>query len=252
MKKEDNLSTKIDLTNIKVIFFDMGNTLIHFHYGKSDDEKDMCGLQHLTKYLKEFNSEISFEQVKNDFYSKWMSHMDLRKKNLTEYPIENFLNDFMGKYNITLSHDQCVKAIHLFYTDYKKHLFVEEKLHETLKKLKEKGYKIGVISNTCYYEEVIIDCFKIKKIHGLIDDFTFSYYLQICKPDHRIFKEALKKLNISPTESLMVGDNILYDIKPALELGMKGIWLNRDSKENQTDIIPHIEISSLNEINDYI
>jgi len=28
------------MDRIKVIFFDMGNTLLHFHHGKSDDHKD--------------------------------------------------------------------------------------------------------------------------------------------------------------------------------------------------------------------
>jgi len=27
------------MDRVKVIFFDMGNTSLHFHYGKSDDEK---------------------------------------------------------------------------------------------------------------------------------------------------------------------------------------------------------------------
>ncbi|WP_291578300.1 hypothetical protein [Clostridium sp. UBA6640] len=73
--------------NVKTIYFDMGNTLLHFHYGDSDEEKDMIGLHKLTKYLNQFHSEISFENVKKGFYDKWMSIMDSRKKYLIEYPI---------------------------------------------------------------------------------------------------------------------------------------------------------------------
>ena len=67
---------------VKVIFFDMGNTLLHFHYGKSDDEKDMQGLIYLTKYLKKFNANITFDEVKNDFYESWIEGIKDRSQHL--------------------------------------------------------------------------------------------------------------------------------------------------------------------------
>lgn len=45
------------MNKIKVVFFDMGNTLLHFHTGKSDDEKDIEGLKILTQYLNKFNNK---------------------------------------------------------------------------------------------------------------------------------------------------------------------------------------------------
>ncbi|MGH4122857.1 MAG: HAD family hydrolase [Clostridium sp.] len=240
------------LKNKKVIFFDMGNTLLYFHFGKSDEEKDKIGLKLLTKYLKEFDCRITVNEVKTEFYDKWNKILGLRKDTLIEYEVDKFLNEFLKEYNVNLNHEQCIKAIDIFYSEYRKHIFVEEGVCELLSKIRSKGYKIGIISNSCRYDEVMINCFKEANIDCFIDNYTFSYYFKICKPRLEIFKKALEKMNISPKEAVMIGDNLNADIKPALTLGMTGIWLNKNLKENNTNISPHMEILSLMELNEYI
>jgi putative hydrolase of the HAD superfamily len=240
------------MDGIKVIFFDMGNTLLHFHYGKSDDEKDMKGLIYLTEYLTEFNVNIKFDEVKQGFYENWMEGIKDRRTKFIEYPIEIFLNNFLGKYKLSLNLEQCIKAINLFYTDYREQVYFENNIYHTLKAIKDKGYKIGIISNTCYYDEVMKECFKKANIYDLIDNFTFSYSLRISKPHKQIFKTAIETMGIKPSEAVMVGDNLECDIKPALDLGMKTIWLNHKNNNVNNDIEPDIEISCISELTKYI
>lgn len=236
------------LKSKKVIFFDMGNTLLHFHEGISDDEKDERGLKYLTDYLKNYNENITFDEVKIEFFDKWVFACSLRKKNLTEYPIEEFLNNLMRKYNSTLTLTECIKAMNIFYTEYRNYVCIEEGVINTLKNLKRKGFKLGIISNSSQYDEVMIECFKKAGIHEFIDNYTFSYYLKVSKPKREIFEAALKKMNSSPHDAVMIGDNLNADIKPAKELGMNAIWLNKNNKKNETDIVADAEIRSLNEL----
>ncbi|QAA32378.1 HAD family hydrolase [Clostridium manihotivorum] len=240
------------MDKIKAIFFDMGNTLLHFHYGQSDYEKDIHGLMHLTKYLNRFNTNIKLDQVKQGFYEVWMETIKDRQTTFVEYPIENFLNKFLQEYEVVLTLDQCIEAINLFYTEYRNQLYFEPSIYDTLKHLKDKGYKTGIISNTCYYDEVMKECFKKAAIYDLIDDFTFSYSLRIGKPKEQIFKVALNNMKITPNEAVMVGDSLEKDIKPASDLGMKTIWLNNKTSNINSDIKPNIEISSLAELTKYI
>lgn len=236
------------MDKVKVIFFDMGNTLLHFHCAKTDEEKDMKGLIHLTEYLNKLNTEITFKDVKENFFDKWMEGIKDRKTTYKEYPIEKYLNGFLDKYDVKLDLNQCIEAINLFYTEYRENLFFEDNLIDTLKYLKNKGYIISIISNTCYYDEVMKECFKKVGIYDLIDDFTFSYSIRLGKPNIEIFNEAIKKVGISPNECIMVGDSLDKDIKPAIDLGMKTIWLNLNEEINDS-IEPDIEIKSLNDIN---
>jgi HAD superfamily hydrolase (TIGR01509 family) len=59
-----------------------------------------------------------------------------------------------------------------------------------------------------------------------------SFRLGLSKPDKEFFYAALKHLNVPPREIVMIGDTYKNDIRPAIELGMKTIWvLHRPEKE---------------------
>lgn len=189
--------------------------------------------------------------MKQGFLRNWEAGIKLRKENQTEYPIENFLNEFLKEYNIVLSLDQCIEAIRLFYTEYINSIYYEENLYETLSVLKNKSYKIGVISNTCYYEEIMKDCFKKANIYQFIDAFTFSYPIKIAKPNKQIYKIAMRKFNIIPPQAVMIGDSLKNDIEPAIELDMKTIWLNQNGSTNKL-VNPNFEISNICEISKYL
>jgi FMN phosphatase YigB (HAD superfamily) len=59
-----------------------------------------------------------------------------------------------------------------------------------------------------------------------------SFQLGLSKPDKAFFHAALVKLNAPANEVVMIGDTYKNDILPAIELGMKTIWvLHRPEKE---------------------
>ncbi|WP_406242430.1 HAD family hydrolase [Tissierella carlieri] len=236
----------------KVIFFDMGNTLLHFHFGKTDEEKDIIGIKHLTNFLKQYNRQVEFNDVKKHFFDEWQKVMPLRKINHTEYAVEDYLNGFLKKYDIELDLDMCIKALDIFYTEYRNNVRTEENIHHTLENIKQKGYRIGVISNSRLYDEVMINCFKKVGLAKYIDVFTFSYYLKICKPQKQVFEIALDRMKVNPEDAIMVGDNLKSDIEPAQKLGLTGIWFNKNLTLNDTDIKPDNEIFKLKELIDLL
>lgn len=236
------------IKNSKVVFFDMGNTLLHFHFGKTDDEKDTIGIKYLTEFLKQYNCKIEFDDVKKNFFDVWKKVMPLRKINHTEYEVEYYLNSFLKKYNVYLDLDICIKAMDTFYTEYRNNIWIEENIHRTLESIKEKGYRIGVISNSSLYDEVMINCFEKVQLAKYIDIFTFSYYLKICKPKEQIFEIAMDRMKVSPEEAIMIGDNLKNDIEPAQKVGLTGIWFNGDLTINNTYIKPDNEILKLEDL----
>ena len=238
--------------NFKVVFFDMGNTLLHFHHGKSDHEKDIIGLNYLTSFLQEINSKILLDDVRKDFFESWQKVMPLRKVNHIEYPVEDYLNNSMKKYGVNLSIDMCIKAIDVFYTEYRNNVWIEEEIHQTLDNIRNKGYKIGIISNSSLYDEVMINCFKKVELDRYIDTYTFSYYLKIGKPKKEVFEVALNRMNVRPNEAVMVGDNLVSDIKPAQDLGLTGVWFNKNQISNNKPIKPDFEIAYLKELRDLL
>ncbi|MCP5459631.1 MAG: HAD-IA family hydrolase [Gammaproteobacteria bacterium] len=60
-----------------------------------------------------------------------------------------------------------------------------------------------------------------------------SYRLGVSKPDLGIYRFALRTLGIVPQNAVMIGDTYQNDIAPAIELGIKTIWLlHRPEKES--------------------
>jgi len=59
-----------------------------------------------------------------------------------------------------------------------------------------------------------------------------SFQMGRMKPDPEFFREALRQLAVPPEEVVMIGDTYKNDIRPAIELGMRTVWvLHRPEKE---------------------
>lgn len=93
-----------------------------------------------------------------------------------------------------------------------------------LRLLKCKGYKICLISNTTNFGMGFL---KAKGLERYFEVEIRSYGAKMLKPDPKIFKLALKKLKVRPSEAVMVGDTYQDDVLVAKKVGMNAIWLLR-------------------------
>jgi HAD superfamily hydrolase (TIGR01549 family) len=84
-----------------------------------------------------------------------------------------------------------------------------------------------------------------------------SFQLGLTKPDTAFFQGALTSLKVDPQEVVMIGDTYKNDIRPAIELGMKTIWvMHRPDKEraslvevlNGSARRPDITLNSISEL----
>ncbi|UZP42883.1 hypothetical protein NXS19_010699 [Fusarium pseudograminearum] len=98
---------------------------------------------------------------------------------------------------------------------------------ETLTKLKEMGYKIGIITNaSAVSQQDKID--RIGIAH-LIDGLFASHELGWAKPDPQIYHYALHEFNITPEmlegegKTYMVGDDFRCDVRGAWDAGLDPI-----------------------------
>ena len=66
------------------------------------------------------------------------------------------------------------------------------------------------------------------------------------KPGKKIFHYSVAIAKTSPEKCVYIGDNLEKDAIGAVNAGMTGIWLNRDSAIKKHNVI---EINSLSEFN---
>jgi len=60
------------------------------------------------------------------------------------------------------------------------------------------------------------------------------------KPNKNIFKMAMENNNLNANEIIHIGDSISNDIAGANNVNIKSIWLNRNDRQNQTNVIPNL------------
>lgn len=103
-----------------------------------------------------------------------------------------------------------------------KHLHQE--IIPLLQALKNRGIKIGLISN-CFSEEAMV----IRKsvLFPYFDAVCLSYEEKIQKPNQEIFRRCLEKLSLSADECLYVGDGGSNELEAATTVGMhvaQAVW----------------------------
>jgi putative hydrolase of the HAD superfamily len=124
-------------------------------------------------------------------------------------------------------------------------------VHEVLQKLIGR-YKLAVICDTDASGKSVREIMKKGRILEYFDAVIVSSEVGVTKPDEKIFRIALNKLSLQPSEAIMVGNRISRDIVGGNKLGMRTIlvkWNNR-YREKITNKLekPNFTIKTLKEL----
>jgi len=109
-----------------------------------------------------------------------------------------------------------------------------------LKILRKSGYKLGLITNTHWR---IQDKTK-REFEKYFDVITLSYEHGYVKPHPSIFLATLKKLGVSASFCLHVGDDPIADIKGAKRVGMRTAFIKRGKRKAKSEV----QIKQLSEL----
>lgn len=108
----------------------------------------------------------------------------------------------------------------------------------TLKKLKDMGFQLGILSNS---GPSIHDKLRNVGIDQLIDKVYFSAMIGAPKPEDEAFEYILEDLDIRNNEMLYIGDSQFFDIEPCEFLGIPCFKIDRHSKGIVAGVIPTLD-----------
>jgi len=91
-------------------------------------------------------------------------------------------------------------------------------IEETLLSLKEQGLRLSVVTDA--YRENALPRLEKTGLYRFFDSVITADMTGAHKPDPGVFLYALRELQCSPREVLMVGDSLRRDIAPAKRIGM--------------------------------
>jgi putative hydrolase of the HAD superfamily len=113
--------------------------------------------------------------------------------------------------------------------DYSRRALVPRKrVVETLRTLRERGFRIGLI--TVCSEEVEL-LFPDSSLSGLFDAEVFSNAVALAKPDPRIYLHCCELLGVAPGEAVFVGDGANDELEGARRVGMEAILIHRPGED---------------------
>lgn len=188
----------LDLTGVRWLFFDLGYTLIN------EDGAAMGRLAQVSDALRQRGVEASPEDLR--------AALETASARFDQNPFRSLLLPFTD--------DEDVIAFARSSGRYPKEL--ESPYPQALPLLKRlRGkYKLGIIAN------------QPPGTQERLTQYGMAHYFDVCvssgdagvsKPDAAIFCLALKHAGCAPNESVMIGDRLDNDIRPAKALGFRTV-----------------------------
>ena len=117
---------------------------------------------------------------------------------------------------------------------------------DTLKALKEKKFKLAILSNGT--PSLLDELVKSNDLENLFDDIFSIEQVGVYKPSSRVYDMPIKKYNISKSEVAFLSANT-WDVSGGGNYGYQSIWVNRNNNIfDNLDFKPKYQITNLNKL----
>ncbi|MGD0685332.1 MAG: HAD family hydrolase, partial [Streptosporangiaceae bacterium] len=114
---------------------------------------------------------------------------------------------------------------------------------------RERGIRIGVLSNTMWPRDWHEEVFRRDGILGLIDGAVYSSEIEWAKPHPEAFRAAMRAIGVSnPATCVFVGDRPYDDVHGAKSVGMRAVLIPHSSVPAYDDAKPDAVIQRLSEL----
>ena len=121
-----------------------------------------------------------------------------------------------------------------------------QEVPETLKLLKEKNFKLAILSNGT--PSLLNDLVKSNNLNNLFDDLFSIEEVKIYKPHPKVYDLPIEKYKIKKNEVVFLSANT-WDVSGAGNYGYQSIWVNRNNNIfDNLDYKPNNQINNLSEL----
>jgi len=205
-----------------------------------------------------FDVNSAAEKCKSKIGDKWESFANYWRKTQLEYTwLRSLMNRHKDFWQITEdSLDKSMQAFNIDASmknellDLYKILSPYPEVKETLEKLKEKKYKLAILSNGT--PALLNELVKSNGIQNFFDDIFSIEEVKIYKPSSKVYDMPIKKYNIKKEDTAFLSANT-WDVSGGGNYGFSSIWVNRSNNIfDNLDYVPKNQISRLNQLLDIL
>jgi|TARA_A100001011_G_scaffold319826_1_gene340101 2-haloacid dehalogenase len=220
------------MKNVKAIIFDAYGTLFDVN-SAAEKCKDKIG--------DKWEGFANFWRTTQLEYT-WLRSLMKRHKDfwqVTEDSLEKSMNAF--KIDKAMKNEllNLYKALNTF-----------PEVKDVLNKLKEKNYKLAILSNGT--PALLNELVKSNNLDNIFDDIFSIEEVGIYKPDAKVYDMPIKKYKIQKEEVVFLSANT-WDISGGGNYGYSSIWVNRNNSIfDNLDYKPKDEVKNLNQLLDIV
>jgi putative hydrolase of the HAD superfamily len=230
-------------SHIKGIIFDLGSTLIEYD-NRPWRETSLEGQKRAYESLLEETDKVPEFEAFNNRLEEIKEQFRVRaQETLAEWRASQAPETLFRELGLDNPKRRGEKFIDVFYTAVREQLSVEDGAADVLKTLKERGYPLGMISNTIYPRRHHENDLRQFALMEYLNFRIYSSELGRRKPHPDIFRAGMDLMRMPPSEILYVGDRIPEDIEGARASGMEAIlkiWPKREYPDPLPDDITTI------------
>ena len=205
-----------------------------------------------------FDVNSAAKKCKDKIGSEWESFANFWRTTQLEYTwLRSLMRRHRDFWNVT--EDSLDKSMKVYgidknmkneLLDLYKVLSPYPEVNEVLKNLKNKKFKIAILSNG--NPTLLNDLVTSNNLNNLFDDLFSVEEVKIYKPDPRVYELPLKKYSIKANQVTFLSANT-WDVSGGGNFGYNSIWVNRNNSEfDVLDYQPKIEINNLKQLLDII
>jgi HAD superfamily hydrolase (TIGR01662 family) len=239
------------MQNIAAILLDLGNTLLYFD---GDWREVLVKARYAA--LQAFHQaglQVEIGPFLNIFQETLQNNHTRREDDLIERSTTSLLGEVLTALGYSTVPDHVIVAAReAFYGVTQAHWLPETDAVPTLYKLRQQGFRLGLLSNAAddWDVQTLVDKAGVRPYMDFV--LTSASFGQR-KPSPAIFRAALDHWNFAPERVAMVGDTLNADILGANQMGLWSIWINRRVSPVPAPSLhgmmhPHWVISSLDEL----
>ena len=216
------------MKNVKAIIFDAYGTLFDVN-SAAEKCKDKIG--------DKWEPFANFWRTTQLEYT-WLRSLMGRHKDFWQIT-EDSLDKSMKAFNIDSSMKNELLNLYKILSPYKE-------VPETLKALKEKKFKLAILSNGT--PSLLNELVKSNDLDNLFDDLFSIEEVGIYKPDSKVYDLPINQYQIQKNEIVFLSANT-WDVSGGGNYGFNSIWVNRNNNIfDNLDYKPQNEIKNLKEL----
>ena len=205
-----------------------------------------------------FDVNSAAEKCKDKIGAKWEGFANFWRTTQLEY---TWLRSLMGRHKDfwQITEDSLDKSMKTFDIDSSmksellnlyKVLSPFKEVPETLKKLKEKNFKLAILSNGT--PSLLKELVESNNLDNLFDDLFSIEEVGIYKPDSKVYELPIKKYKIKSNEIVFLSANT-WDVSGGGNYGYNSIWVNRNNNIfDNLDFVPKYQIKTLRDLLDIL